>query len=363
MKIYFFVIFLLFIGCNSSGQNNDGSNKTLSNDIIQKKVQIDSLKIYFQKAKENNSKENEIKFINSFPNSFLQFQETFGYDDSQEKGMPLYKESYDYIQLFFKSINKNPSYNKKVFNLAINGYWNADAENFLQMNLEKYFSENPLLVCKILNEYTIEQQQSIWNFISDGIESKKEIPKYLDDIKKCNDKIYTLAVKSFKSSKSDKESSTFQTYVLDATKMKTNGKEFRISILEDNKNKNAEKHTGLPVAIEVKNGNEYDKINENNNLIFKNDENCVIGEYSKTSVKNNYFTIEQVYCKGFLYVQSYTTFKIIDNDNIFLHKYGEEYTDRSNPDKDIQSITKSEKDFGKVRFENVTEEFLMKLVK
>lgn len=80
-------------------------------------------------------------------------------------------------------------------------------------------------------------------------------------------------------------------------------------------------------------------------------------------VKNNYFTIEQVYCKGFLYVQSYTTFKIIDNDNIFLHKYGEEYTDRSNPDKDIQSITKSEKDFGKVRFENVTEDFLIKLVK
>jgi len=153
------------------------------------------------------------------------------------------------------------------------------------------------------------------------------------------------------------------TYILDSAKVQVaQHVEFTILVLEQLKNKDAQKHPGLPVVIQRKKNNSSYTIAKNTGLIFKNDDNCQIGEYSRVSVKNNYFTIEQVYCKGFMYVQSYCTFKIDQTGNIFLHKYGEEYTDRSNPDRDIPSVTKSSKDFGRIRFEKVTEDLLMNLM-
>jgi hypothetical protein len=63
-----------------------------------------------------------------------------------------------------------------------------------------------------------------------------------------------------------------------------------------------------------------------------------------------------------MFVNSYTTFKIDDKtNNIYLHKYSEEYSDRSDPDKEIPVKTWSTKDFGVVKFEVVTEDFLIKL--
>jgi len=64
----------------------------------------------------------------------------------------------------------------------------------------------------------------------------------------------------------------------------------------------------------------------------------------------------------FLFVNSYTTFKIDENTgNINLHKYGEEYTERSNPELKIPAKTWSIKDFGIVKFESVNEGFLIDL--
>ena len=81
-------------------------------------------------------------------------------------------------------------------------------------------------------------------------------------------------------------------------------------------------------------------------------------------LKNNYFTIEQVYCKDFLFANSYTTFRFDEKTNEFvMHKYSEAYTNRSNPDKLIPNKIKTIKDFGKIQFEAITQELLMKLVK
>lgn len=154
-----------------------------------------------------------------------------------------------------------------------------------------------------------------------------------------------------------------RTYILDSAKVQVaQDMAFRILVLEQQKNSDAQKHNGLPIVIQRKNNNNYITIVKNKDLIFKNDENCPIGEYSKISVKNNYFTVEQVYCKGFMYVQSYCTFKIDRAGNILLHRYDEQYTDRSNPERDIPNFTKSSKDFGRIRFEKVTEDFLMNLL-
>lgn len=77
--------------------------------------------------------------------------------------------------------------------------------------------------------------------------------------------------------------------------------------------------------------------------------------------KNNFFTVEQSFCVDFLLVYSYATFKIDDNGVINLHKYGEEYSDRSNPDKKIPTKIWTKKDFGEVKFEEISESYLTKL--
>lgn len=105
------------------------------------------------------------------------------------------------------------------------------------------------------------------------------------------------------------------------------------------------------------------KIAQSNNLIHPNNDNCPADGFQRLVSKNNYFTIEQSYCKEFLFVSSYTTFKIDEKSGyILLHKYGEIHTDRSNPDQSISDKTWTEKDFGVIKFEYVTEELLLKLL-
>ena len=64
----------------------------------------------------------------------------------------------------------------------------------------------------------------------------------------------------------------------------------------------------------------------------------------------------------FNFVNSYITFKIDEStDKIYLHKYGEEYTDRSNPNKKIPAKIWTTKDFGEKKFEDISEDFLKSL--
>ncbi|OOV19183.1 hypothetical protein [Flavobacterium sp. LM4] len=153
-------------------------------------------------------------------------------------------------------------------------------------------------------------------------------------------------------------------YVLDSTviNLKKNG--FKILALEKDgiKNKDNAQHNSNPIIILQKKSNQYQKVNDNYNLIFKYDDNCPADGYGGIVSKNNYFTVQQIFCVDFLFVNSYTTFKIDENTgNINLHKYGEEYTDRSNTMLKIPSKTWSIKDFGIVKFESVNEGFLINL--
>jgi hypothetical protein len=163
---------------------------------------------------------------------------------------------------------------------------------------------------------------------------------------------------NFKDDTSKKEQNGF--YVLDSINLNTQTDTYKISVLEkiENKNKKNAQHNSNPIIL-YKNGK---KIAQNNNLIYPYNDNCPADGFQRIVSKNNYFTIEQTYCKDFMFVQSYTTFKINDDGSILLHRYGEEYTDRSNPDKDIKNIIKTPKEFGRIKFENITGDFLRKLI-
>lgn len=147
-------------------------------------------------------------------------------------------------------------------------------------------------------------------------------------------------------------------FVLDSNKVGYNNDHYQINVLEKINKKNVEniQHTNLPIIIK-KNGNDFLR---NSNLIFEYDDNCPADGFQRIISKNNYFTIEQTYCKDFMLVSSYTTFKI-DQKEILLHKYGEEYTDRSNPDRVIKNLVKTTEDFGKVKFESVNTQMLLYL--
>lgn len=153
-------------------------------------------------------------------------------------------------------------------------------------------------------------------------------------------------------------------YEFDSAVIDLKSKTYKIVALENKKEKNNEGnwHFNLPIIILNKKGNEFYKIYQNNNLVYKFNDNCPADGYDGIVVKNNFFTVQQISCIDFEFVNSYITFKIDEStDKIYLHKYGEEYTDRSDPNKKIPLKTWSTKDFGIKKFEDVSEDFLKSL--
>lgn len=150
-------------------------------------------------------------------------------------------------------------------------------------------------------------------------------------------------------------------YVFDSAYFKN----YQILALERKEKKNDQSgiHHNLPIIVLHKNihSGTFEKIAENKKLVFSYDDNCPADIYGRLVIKGNFFTVEQIYCSDFLFVNSFTTFYIDRSNKIHLHQYGESYTDRSNPDKFIKDRVWTKKDFGSVSFEEVNENFLMHL--
>lgn len=130
---------------------------------------------------------------------------------------------------------------------------------------------------------------------------------------------------------------------------------------DDEKGEFERNHFGLP--MEIKKGlsnNTFQTWYKNDLIIPKNNFNCATEGFSTIVFKDNYFTIENQICSDYIEISSYITFKVI-GQNILLHKYGETYFDKANHEKQIPSKTWEVKDFGNVNFENVTEDFLIKV--
>lgn len=122
-----------------------------------------------------------------------------------------------------------------------------------------------------------------------------------------------------------------------------------------------QEHFSLPIKIFKGTQNGFELWKENKNLVYSADNTCVSEGFNNIVVKGNYFTIEAQSCYDYnVLVDGFTTFKVENND-IFLYKYGEEYFDKSNHDKEIPSKIWTQKDFSKVRFQDVNESFLRKL--
>lgn len=97
-----------------------------------------------------------------------------------------------------------------------------------------------------------------------------------------------------------------------------------------------------------------------NTKVLEGNSNCPDTSLDNIVLKNNYFTIEKYNCTDKYYLKEYITFKF-DKD-LLLHKYSIEFTDRYDPDRNIPNKIYTSKDFGNIKFENVTREFLLNLL-
>lgn len=141
-------------------------------------------------------------------------------------------------------------------------------------------------------------------------------------------------------------------YVLDSAIAVVKDKTFKIAVLEKSaKNIENAQHFDLKIEISENSGKGYKVVKTNQNIVRQLDSNCSADGFTDVVSKDNYFTIEQIFCKDSHYVTSYTTFKVLEN-GIFLHKYSESYTDRNNPDKEIKDKMWTTKEFGQLKFED-----------
>ena len=116
--------------------------------------------------------------------------------------------------------------------------------------------------------------------------------------------------------------------------------------------KDDESNNNLLSILINENGN-YNIWNQSKKIVANIDfSNCPADGFSRIAFKNNYFTIEESICDGWLFVRNYITFKYIKtNNDIYLHKHGLIYTDRRNPDKKIPEKIFTSEQFGNILFQ------------
>jgi hypothetical protein len=163
-----------------------------------------------------------------------------------------------------------------------------------------------------------------------------------------------------KTTKIIKDSATSNNIVFKTNTNFNNDKiKYRIEFLKNNSDNDAydQIHFNLPVKIFKDN-----KLwKSNDHLIFDKRNSCISEGFNTVVVKNNYFTLEHQDCSDYnILISAYITFKVI-GDEIYLYKYGESYFDKSNHGRNIPTKIWTEKNFGKIKFEDLTVDFLQKL--
>lgn len=112
--IYILPFFLFTPNCQKEKDTDQGIVIT-----SETKLNIDSLKIVFSSIVDEKdiNQTSKTKYLELFPSSYIQFVETFGYDNEKEIAAPLYTDSYLYIQMFFKLVHDSRNYYKKCLML------------------------------------------------------------------------------------------------------------------------------------------------------------------------------------------------------------------------------------------------------
>lgn len=157
-KILIVLISILLINCKMDQKDHKTINQIVSDD---------SLKVF--DLKQAYDKKNYQDFFAQFPTTFQHFVNIYGFDDKTGE-KPLYKLYLSHINYLFENAEKVDSvvFINKIFEIAKNGTWDADAVGLFQSNLAKNLIKNQDVFLNILSKKTEKELAGFWYFILDG---------------------------------------------------------------------------------------------------------------------------------------------------------------------------------------------------
>jgi hypothetical protein len=135
-------------------------NVALANNL-QSKKSIEALKDSF-------TKKETTKFINEFPDSFNEFNDYFGWNNSSDKPSELYDNSTEYIDYWYEiiSVKNDKKFEQKAINICINGKWDADAINYYQDKTLEFIKSKEKFY--LINNIDSKTAKSILFFLFDS---------------------------------------------------------------------------------------------------------------------------------------------------------------------------------------------------
>ena len=147
--------------------------------ITQKVEQIK--KSYQNLIDSDDSVQAQKEYFDAFPNSFDSFVSLFGYSVEEsdlefkpnslyDKPAPLSRGHFEYIHDFFNklsSINKE-IFLKKIVNICIGGYWQADAINLFRSIMKEPINQYFEIFYSILKTHSKKEIKSFWYFYFAG---------------------------------------------------------------------------------------------------------------------------------------------------------------------------------------------------
>ena len=108
------------------------------------------------------------EFINTFPNTFQDFNQLYGYEDGKG-GRILFSKYPDHVSYFFDCSGvPNREKLNKVIRIGIGGKWEADTIETFQESSFKLVKAYPNEAKEILDSLPDDKASSFWFFLFDG---------------------------------------------------------------------------------------------------------------------------------------------------------------------------------------------------
>ena len=167
IRLLFIVsISFLFLSCNANERRNQSLTTTENNSIDN--TRIEQLKNAYEKRDYKS-------FFKLFPNTYNELLDFYGYSDSLGE-RPLYSLYEEHIKYLFQyeNIISSEIFTEKIYSIAVNGLWEADAVGLFQVNLSQLIINKPNLFIKILTAKSENEVKSFWHFVFDG-SSKNDV--------------------------------------------------------------------------------------------------------------------------------------------------------------------------------------------
>lgn len=353
IKLLFSLILFILVSCKTSSQHE---------------INIPNLQESF-------IAENETQFLNQFPKDFNQFHSYFGWNSTKDEPEELYHECNDYIDYWFDLLDneKYKEHEKNIIGICTNGKWEPDAVNYFQDKSLDYIKKKRRY--DLINKLKDSEAKSILFFLFDSPHPQMDA----DFISNLSTSKKSIVNELFESTFSDHhadvsqpdpepvrntnnaEVSVVETYSFDINK---DGVLDKINVLQEHAvlDNFDSQHFGLTLEILKGEGDRLIAWRENN-CIFSSQNNCISEGFDRIILNEGGFTIVQQSCYDYsILVDSRAKYTIID-DEIYLVEYREDYFNKQNHEQKIPAKTWTEVDFGRVKFENMSEDFFLNLRK